>query len=99
MGKPVAILGHMHICPKVEPGPVPHVGGPIIDAGQSIVTINGVPVAVVGGKALCTGVGMPDGLVSGSSIFTIEGKPVVRMGDGCAHGGKVVQGWPTVTSD
>ncbi|WP_112093014.1 PAAR domain-containing protein, partial [Lonsdalea populi] len=67
--------------------------------GQSIVTINGVPVAVVGGKALCTGVGMPDGLVSGSSIFTIEGKPVVRMGDGCAHGGKVVQGWPTVTSD
>ncbi|WP_422664922.1 PAAR domain-containing protein, partial [Aeromonas salmonicida] len=47
----------MHVCPRVEPGPVPHVGGPIIDAGQAIVTINGVPVAVVGGKALCTGVG------------------------------------------
>ncbi|WP_422108647.1 PAAR domain-containing protein [Aeromonas salmonicida] len=84
----------MHVCPKVEPGPVPHVGGPIIDAGQAIVTINGVPVA--GGKALCTA---SDGLVSGSSVFTIQGKPVVRMGDGCAHGGKVVQGWPTITSD
>ncbi|MBN3171918.1 PAAR domain-containing protein, partial [Pectobacterium brasiliense] len=43
--------------------------------------------------------GIPDGLVAGSSIFTIEGKPVVRMGDSCAHGGKIVQGWPTVTSD
>lgn len=99
MGKPIAILGHMHVCPAVEPGPVPHVGGPIVDAGQTIVTINGVPVAVVGGKALCTGVGASDGLVSGSSVFTIQGKPVVRMGDGCAHGGKVVQGWPTITSD
>ncbi|WP_353852359.1 PAAR domain-containing protein [Aeromonas salmonicida] len=75
----------MHVCPKVEPGPVPHVGGPIIDAGQAIVTINGVPVVVVGGKASCTGVGASDGLVSGSSVFTIQGKPVVRMGDGCAQ--------------
>lgn len=50
MGKPVCLLGNMHLCPKVEPGPVPHVGGPIIDAGQNLVTVNGIPMAVVGEK-------------------------------------------------
>ncbi|NGN97633.1 hypothetical protein G5S52_08105 [Grimontia sp. S25] len=97
MSNPVSLLGHMHVCPKVEPGPVPHVGGPIIDAGQSLVKVNGIPVAVVGGKAICTGVGMPDDLKQGSSLVKIDGKAVVRMGDGCAHGGQVVQGWPTIT--
>ncbi|MEI8607877.1 hypothetical protein A1OW_14455 [Enterovibrio norvegicus] len=99
MGKPVCLLGNMHLCPKVEPGPVPHVGGPIIDAGQNLVTVNGIPMAVVGGKALCTGVGMPDDLTSGSPLVKINGKAVVRMGDSCAHGGKTVQGWPTITMD
>ena len=30
-GKPVALLGDFHTCPQVNPGPVPHVGGPIDD--------------------------------------------------------------------
>jgi uncharacterized Zn-binding protein involved in type VI secretion len=59
MPKPIALLGHMHVCPKVDPGPRPHIGGPVIDAGQSLVKFNGIPVAVEGGKALCTGVNRP----------------------------------------
>ena len=53
--KPLAILGMMHVCPKVDPGPKPHIGGPIIQAGQSHVKFNGIPWAVEGGAALCTG--------------------------------------------
>lgn len=28
--KPAARMGDMHTCPQVNPGPVPHVGGPVI---------------------------------------------------------------------
>ncbi len=47
MSQPIALLNHHHTCPKKEPGPVPHVGGPII-SGQVNVTLNGRPVACVG---------------------------------------------------
>ncbi len=55
MPKLIALVGHMHVCPKIEPGPGPHVGGPVIDAGQSFVKFNGIPVAVEGGQCLCSG--------------------------------------------
>jgi uncharacterized Zn-binding protein involved in type VI secretion len=97
MPQPVATLGMMHVCPKVEPGPVPHVGGPIIQPGQPIVSIMGMKVAVVG--AMCVCVGPPDTVTQGSSIVKIMGKPIVRMGDGTAHGGKVVMGMPIVKAD
>ncbi len=52
MSKPATILGNMHVCPKIAPGPRPHVGGPVVDAGQKHVTVNGIPIAVEGGKGI-----------------------------------------------
>lgn len=98
MGKPVALVGHHHVCPKVDPGPKPHVGGPII-SGQSAVRVNGTPVAVVGDKTLCTGVPCTDPIVVGSGIARINGKPIARVGDRTAHGGTIVQGVPHVRVD
>lgn len=93
MSKPAARLGDMHVCPKVEPGPVPHVGGPIVQ-GSTNVIIGGMPAARVGDMAVC--VGPPDKAASGSSTVLINGKPAARMGDSCGHGGKIVIGCPTV---
>ena len=93
MGKPAARVGDMHVCPKTNPGPVPHVGGPIA-VGSSNVIIGGMPAARVGDMAVC--IGPPDKASSGSSTVLINGKPAARMGDSSGHGGKIVVGCPTV---
>ena len=54
MGKPASTLTHMHVCPKTNPGPVPHVGGPII-MGSGNVLIGGLPAARKGDKLICVG--------------------------------------------
>jgi len=95
-GMPLAILGMMHVCPKADPGPKPHVGGPIIQAGQSHMKFNGIPWAVEGGAALCTGMPGPDKHQKGSAIVKINGKGVMRLGDPTAHGGKIVTGIPLI---
>ncbi len=92
MSKPAARVGDMHSCPMVT-GTVPHVGGPIIQ-GSTTVLIGGMPAAVVGNQAACTG--PPDVLALGSATVLIEGMPAVRMGDTTAHGGTVLGGEPTV---
>ncbi len=84
----------MHACPMVEPGPVPHVGGPILPPGQPTVLIVGLPAARMGDKATC--VGPPDTIMKGSATVMIGGKPAARMGDTCQHGGAIVLGAPTV---
>ena len=94
--KPVAVIGHMHVCPVVEPGPKPHVGGPVTNAGQAHVRINGLLVAVEGGSCTCTGLPGPDPMVKGSSNVRIDGKGVMRIGDATGHGGKIVTGMPHV---
>jgi uncharacterized Zn-binding protein involved in type VI secretion len=83
----------MHTCPKVEPGPVPHVGGPVL-AGDPTVLIGFQPAARAGDKMVC--VGPPDSIQSGESSVLIGGKDAARMGDPTAHGGVVVVGCPTV---
>ena len=40
---PAARVTDMHVCPQVEPGPVPHVGGPILPAGEPTVLIGFMP--------------------------------------------------------
>ena len=55
---PAARVGDMHTCPMVNPGPVPHVGGPILPPGCPTVLIGGLPAARVGDMAIC--VGPPD---------------------------------------
>jgi uncharacterized Zn-binding protein involved in type VI secretion len=99
MSKPVSLLGHAHVCPMVDPGPKPHVGGPVFSPGQSFVRYNGIPVAVEGGQCLCTGMPGQDGLAKGSSIVRINGKGLMRIGDATSHGGKLVAGVPGLTAD
>ena len=94
MGQPAARLGDMHVCPMVNPGPVPHVGGPIMPPGEPTVLIGGMPAARLGDMATC--VGPPDTIAAGSSTVLIGGMPAARLGDSCSHGGTIVAGCPTV---
>lgn len=89
MGKPAALLGNYHVCPKVNPGPTPHVGGPVV-MGSPDVLIGGVPAAREGDMLVC--VGPPDSISQGSSSVLINGKPAARMGDSTSHGGRIVAG-------
>ena len=90
---PAARLTDMHVCPLLT-GLVPHVGGPIIGPGAATVLIGGLPAAVVGDMAVCTG--PPDTIAKGSATVMIGGKPAARMGDTMAHGGTIILGLPTV---
>ena len=90
---PAARLTDMHVCPMMT-GPVPHVGGPVLGPGASTVLIGGMPAAVVGDSATCTG--PPDTIVAGSSSVMIGGMPAARVGDSTAHGGSIVLGEFTV---
>ncbi len=94
MGAPAARITDMHVCPMVNPGGVPHVGGPILPAGEPTVLIGGMPAARVGDMALC--IGPPDTIIAGSSTVMIGGMPAARLGDSTSHGGTIVAGAPTV---
>lgn len=90
---PAARIGDMHTCPLVNPGPVPHVGGPILK-GEPTVKIGFMPAARV--SDTCTCVGPPDMIAKGSATVKIGYLPAARMGDNTAHGGVIVMGFPTV---
>lgn len=91
---PAARVTDMHVCPMIDPGPKPHVGGPILPPGAPTVMIGGMPAAVVGDQCVC--VGPPDSIATGSSTVMFGGKPAARMGDSTAHGGTIVAGYPSV---
>jgi len=97
LDRPVTLKGHMHVCPMVEPGPRPHIGGPVVSTAQTFVCVEGVPIATVGDKCACTGLPTAAGIVSGSSVAKIGGRNVARFGDACEHGGRLVQGIPWLT--
>ncbi|NTU52243.1 MAG: type VI secretion protein [Chlorobiaceae bacterium] len=84
----------MHVCPMVNPGPAPHVGGPVMPPGAPTVLIGGKPAATVGDLCVCSG--PPDTIVAGSATVMICGKPAARMGDSTSHGGSIVAGCLTV---
>jgi uncharacterized Zn-binding protein involved in type VI secretion len=83
----------MHVCPKAEPGPVPHVGGPTV-SGEVTVLIGFMPAARVGDSLVC--VGPPDSIKAGDSTVIIGNKDAARLGDPTNHGGVLVAGCPTV---
>jgi uncharacterized Zn-binding protein involved in type VI secretion len=89
-----ARITDMHTCPKVEPGPVPHVGGPILPAGEPTVLIGFMPAARIGDMALC--VGPPDKINDGEPSVLIGDKDAARVGDSMEHGGVISMGCPTV---
>ncbi len=91
---PAARITDMHTCPMVDPGPNPHVGGPITGPGAPTVLIGGLPAATAADLCVCAGT--PDTLAKGSMTVLIGGKPAARMGDMTAHGGTIVGGCPTV---
>ena len=91
MGRPTATIGCHHVCPMIDPGPKPHIGGPVVST-QGFVRIDGKPVAVIGARPFCVGVGPHDPIVSGSSIARINGKAIARVGDRTAHSGTLVGG-------
>lgn len=93
MGQPAARITDMHVCPMVT-GNVPHVGGPILPAGEPTVLIGGIPAARMGDMAVCTG--PTDTITSGSATVLIGGKPAARMTDTTAHGGTIIAGLATV---
>lgn len=91
---PAARLSDMHTCPMVNPGPVPHVGGPILPPCNPTVLIGMLPAACVGDMCVC--VGPPDVIAKGSPTVFIGGRMAARMGDNTAHGGVIVMGFPMV---
>jgi uncharacterized Zn-binding protein involved in type VI secretion len=89
-----ARITDMHTCPMIDPGPKPHVGGPIMPPGSPTVLIGGLPAATVGDMCVCAG--PPDSISKGSGTVKIGGKAAARQGDSTAHGGLIVAGCPTV---
>ena len=89
-----ARVNDMHVCPMMNPGGLPHGGGPLLPPGCPTVLIGGMPAARLGDMATCSG--PPDTIVSGSTSVMIGGAPAARMGDATAHGGSIVIGCPTV---
>jgi uncharacterized Zn-binding protein involved in type VI secretion len=86
-----ARVGDKHCCH--EAGPVPHVGGEILD-GCATVLIGEESAARVGDRAHCSG-GAPDVIAAGELTVLIEERPAARLGDATA-GGHVTSGLTTV---
>ena len=91
--KPAARITDMHTCPLVNPGPVPHVGGPISVGSPNVLTCF-LPQARVSDMAVC--VGPPDMIAMGSPTVLVNFLPAARLGDSTAHGGVIVAGCPRV---
>ena len=89
-----ARAGDMHVCPMVNPGGVPHVGGTLLPPGCPTVMISSMPAARVGDMAVCSG--PPDSVAMGSATVLIGGAPAARVGDTTAHGGTITVGCATV---
>jgi uncharacterized Zn-binding protein involved in type VI secretion len=83
----------MHTCPKVEPGPKPHVGGPV-STGEASVLIGSMPAARVSDALSC--LGPADVVAQGEASVLIGNRPAARVGDATSHGGILVAGDPTV---
>ncbi|NOZ51913.1 MAG: hypothetical protein GXP08_02035 [Gammaproteobacteria bacterium] len=94
-GKPAARVGDMHTCPMIDPGPKPHVGGPIKPPGEATVLIGGKPSARMGDMAQCVSPA-PDVISKGAFPVPIGNMAAARMTDQTAHGGVIVGGCATV---
>ncbi|MGA2181429.1 MAG: PAAR domain-containing protein [Bryobacteraceae bacterium] len=91
---PAARLTDNHTCPMVDPGPTPHVGGPILPPCDPQVLIGYLAAARVGDTATCAG--PPDIIAQGSTSVMIGDQPAARVGDLTLHGGVIVAGCATV---
>lgn len=85
---PAARVADLHVCPLVDGKP--HVGGPVLPAGEVTVIIGYSPAARVGDKAVC--VGPVDTISRGEASVIIGNRDAARQFDATAHGGKVTTG-------
>ncbi len=83
---PAARLTDHHTCP--------HVGGPIVPACEPKVLIGNRPAARRNDKGTCKAA--HDAIAQGEPSVIISGEQAARIGDPTKHGGRVVQGEPTV---
>lgn len=92
-----ARISDFHVCPKVEPGPVPHVGGPIF-TGSANVIIGFLPAAREGDSVVCFPIGPADRIEQGSTTVLINHRPAARRTDPGSHmtGDLIAAGCPTV---
>jgi uncharacterized Zn-binding protein involved in type VI secretion len=90
---PAARITDQHTCPKVDPGPTPHVGGPV-KTGCPTVIIGVEPAARVTDKAKC--IPRDDAIQAGSPTVIIGFERAARLGDRTEHNGVLVTGFPTV---
>jgi len=77
----------------VNPGPVPHVGGPEISGSPNVI-VGFQPQGRVGDTLIC--VPATDKVAMGSPTVLVNNKMAARMGDPTVHGGVLVTGCPTV---
>ncbi|MBF8719991.1 MULTISPECIES: PAAR domain-containing protein [Pseudomonas] len=77
--KPIALVGHLHICPLHGKG--------TITTGASATFVNGKPIARAGDEVSCGAI-----IETGSVSTLIEGHPAARQGDTTDHGGTIVEG-------
>ena len=90
MANPAARLGDDHKCPMVDPGPKPHVGGPIQPPCYPLCTANSIAMARATDRATCQG--PPDFIVTGSATVQIGGKAAARLSDKTMHDGTITAG-------
>ncbi|MBK8941566.1 MAG: PAAR domain-containing protein [Polyangiaceae bacterium] len=90
---PAARITDMHTCPMVNPGPVPHVGGPEISGSPNVIT-GFMPQGRVGDSLIC--VPAIDKIAAGSPTVLVNNMQAARLGDPTVHGGRIVAGCPTV---
>jgi uncharacterized Zn-binding protein involved in type VI secretion len=68
-GNPAARAQDMHLCPLIDPGPLPHIGGPVVLPCSSSVFINFRPAARRGDACSCRGI--PDTIMTGEDTVLI----------------------------
>lgn len=90
-----ARISDLHECPKVKPGPIPHVGGPIITGSKNVI-VGFLPAARVKDLALCVPAAAVARINKGSRTVFINNLAAARVGDKTNHRSTIVDGCPTV---
>ena len=90
---PCAMLTSFQLCPMLD-GPVPHVGGVIVESTCDNVIAGILPAASMLSTAIC--IGPPATVLDGSPTFIADFMPVAVMLSTTDHGGEVLEGLPTM---
>ena len=90
---PCAMLTSFQLCPFFD-GPIPHVGGVIVESTCDNVIAGVLPAASMLSTAIC--IGPPATVIDGSPTFIADFLPVAVMLSTTDHGGEVMEGMPTM---